>query len=62
MRGRFLTGVFGIVSVLHKNWEAASEEQKARIQQLKAQADKIGRENGNENQEDGQLCTDITII
>lgn len=39
--------------MLHKNWEAASEEQKARIQQLKAQADKIGRENGNEDQEDG---------
>ena len=39
--------------MLHKNWEAASEEQKARIQQLKAQADKISRENGNEDQEDG---------
>ena len=36
-----------------KIWEAASEEQKARIQQLKAQADKISRENGNEDQEDG---------
>lgn len=39
--------------MLHKNWEAASEEQKARIQQLKAQADKISRENENEDQEDG---------
>lgn len=39
--------------MLHKNWEAASEEQRARIQQLKAQADKISRENGNEDQEDG---------
>ena len=28
-------------TVLHKDWEAASEEQKSRIAQLKAQTDKL---------------------
>ena len=38
--------------MLHKNWEMASDEQKARIAQIKAQTEKITRESDkNDNDE-----------
>lgn len=41
--------------LLHKNWELATEEQKARINQLKAQTGKITGESETESKDDGFL-------
>lgn len=41
--------------LLHKNWELATEEQKARINQLKAQTGKITGEGETESKDDGFL-------
>lgn len=43
--------------MLHKNWEMASDEQKARIEQIRAQTEKITRESDKSNDDDG-----VTII
>lgn len=39
--------------LLHKNWEQASEEQKARIEQMKANAERLRKENGSEDDGEG---------
>lgn len=41
--------------MLHQNWELATEEQKARINQLKAQTGKITGESETESKDDGFL-------
>lgn len=39
--------------LLHKNWDMASEEQKARIEQIKANADRLRRDSDNEDEDEG---------
>lgn len=44
--------------LLHKNWDLATEEQKARIEQMTANAERIRRDSGSGNDED----EGVTII
>lgn len=44
--------------LLHKNWDLATEEQKARIEQMTANAERIRRDSGSVNDED----EGVTII
>lgn len=39
--------------LLHKNWEQASEEQKARIEQMKANAERLRKGNGADEDDEG---------
>ena len=39
--------------LLHKNWGQASEEQKARIEQMKANAERLRKGNGSEDDGEG---------
>lgn len=44
--------------LLHKNWELATEEQKARIAQIRAQTEKISREDGSQNEDGVEIIND----
>lgn len=39
--------------LLHKDWDMASEEQRRRIETMKAQANKINRESGKDDEDEG---------
>ena len=44
--------------LLHKNWDQASEEQKARIEQMRANADRLKRDNKPEDEEGVEIIND----
>ena len=44
--------------LLHKNWDLASEEQKARIEQMRANADRLKRDNKSEDEEGVEIIND----
>ena len=44
--------------LLHDNWELATEEQKARVDKMKAEADRIRKSSGTEGEDDGVVIID----
>lgn len=44
--------------LLHKNWDQSSEEQKARIEQMRANADRLKRDNKPEDEEGVEIIND----
>ncbi len=47
--------------LLHKNWDLATEEQKVRIEQMRANADRIKHSSGSDDGEDGvEIINDAT--
>lgn len=44
--------------LLHKNWDLATEEQKARIDQIKANTERMNRESGPEDDEGVEIIND----
>ena len=45
--------------LLHKNWELATKEQKARIRQIKANTERLKRNNSPEDDEGVEIINDV---